>query len=329
MYRGRLLGLGLSALLLWGCDEGSTAHLPDAVAPVADADVASDSGNVSDVQADGTLVDAGPDGSQADVSRGTVEPLTVVSWNIEQFPKNSFTITKVATIILERGFDVIAVQEVAEPAEFYTLLDALPGYDGVLNDDPGNFIRVGIIYRTAAVTLDWSVTEFGDDGWAFPRPPLVAKLTAPRSDGSVAFDFVMVVLHLKAQLDAQSESRRREACVKLDQWLSQQMAFGEEKDYVLLGDWNDKLDDPPQWNVFGPLLDKTDDYVFLTQPAVRANDISFLAFPGLIDHTLITRDALHELNGGITFIPRLDQEDSFYQFDVSDHLPVVTTFELR
>ena len=76
-------------------------------------------------------------------------------------------------------------------------------------------------------------------------------------------------------------------------------------------------------------MSKTDNYVFLTQAAVAAGDVSFLPFPAMIDHTMITRDALAELNGGVTQVLRLDQEVEGYEDRVSDHLPVITTFELR
>lgn len=327
-----VLLFSLASLLAPGCPETDTT--PDTA-------VATDTGDAQAVDVANTDTDP-PDGSVAvdvtdkdttpdvaDVPLAPVAPLRVATWNIEKFPKSSKTLTRVAGLVKSLDFDVLAIQEIADVVAFEGLVAALPGYEGVVNDDDGNWLRVGLIYKTSRVSMAWSATEFQNDGWAFPRPPLIASLAALREDGSTAFDFIAVVLHLKAQIDPESEGRRREACQKLDNWLGQQMAFGTERDYVLLGDWNDSISDSADKNVFSALLDKTDNYAFLTSAAAQAGDISYLPFPGLIDHIMITEDALDELNGGVTQVLRLEQTEANYEFEVSDHLPVVTTFELR
>ena len=52
------------------------------------------------------------------------------------------------------------------------------------------------------------------------------------------------------------------------------------------------------------------------------------AGPGLIDHVMITSDALDELGDGVTEVLRLDQTIADYQDVFSDHVPVVTRFEI-
>ena len=83
------------------------------------------------------------------------------------------------------------------------------------------------------------------------------------------------------------------------------------------------------WDELRALLDKPDSYYFLTMAAAQAGEISYISFPGLIDHVMITQDALAELNGGVTQPYRLDLTEPDYEWEVSDHLPVVTIFELK
>jgi endonuclease/exonuclease/phosphatase family metal-dependent hydrolase len=195
----------------------------------------------------------------------------------------------------------------------------------VLNDDAGAFLRVGLLYKTSRIALSEIETMFHGDSYAFPRPPLKARVTALGAPPP-GIDFVMVVLHLKAQLDAQSEARRRAACEALDVWVRAQRAAGAEQDFVLAGDWNDELTDPPQYNVFQGFLDDPGTYAFLTWPAAQAGEASYLPFQSMIDHVLVTTDALDEVGAGTTEVLHLEASVPDYEATVSDHRPVLSRF---
>jgi endonuclease/exonuclease/phosphatase family metal-dependent hydrolase len=243
---------------------------------------------------------------------------SVVSWNLESFPLTPGAVAGAAAIVEDLRPDVIALQELADPAGFEQLLAALPDYDGVLNDDPGAFLRVGLLTRRERVTVDEVRTLFASDWYAFPRPPLAARV---HIDAAIPIDFVAVVLHLKAQLDGESEARRRAACEALDAWVKAELASSEEQDYVLLGDFNDKITDPPQWNVFGAFLDQPELYSFLTMPAAQAGEHSYIPFESMIDHVLVTADALGEVGTGATEVLPLEQTVADYD-SITDHRPV-------
>jgi endonuclease/exonuclease/phosphatase family metal-dependent hydrolase len=254
----------------------------------------------------------------------------VLTWNVQDFPMAAGTVEALAEVLVDLDADVVAVQEIAEPAALGELLEALPGYDGLLNDDPGAWSRVGLLYRRARVELLEVETLFADDWYAFPRPPLAATLRAsPGTSGGEAFDFVAVVLHLKARLDDESRDRRRTACERLEAWLEARLAEGGEEDYVLLGDWNDELTDWGDHNVFEVFLDRADSYSFLTLDLAEAGGFTYIPFESFLDHVMVTASALDEYGpGGTTSVLDLERTVPGYLDLLSDHRPVLSVFEV-
>lgn len=260
----------------------------------------------------------GADGSGGAPQTGGVA--TMMTWNLENFPLTSQTPGLVLQAFEELQPDLVAVEEIADVGAFEALIASLDGYAGILNDDPGAFQRVGLVYRTDRVSVDDVATLFPDDWYAFPRPPLLARVTVA---GDPPIDFYTVVLHLKAQLDDASANRRRAACAALDGWIRDQMEATGERDIVLLGDMNDKLTDPEGANVFQVFLDEPDQVRFLTLPAAEAGEYSYIPFEGMIDHVLVTTDMLDEVGTGQTEVLHLDETIADYDA-LSDHRPVRT-----
>lgn len=244
-------------------------------------------------------------------------PLSVMTWNIRTFPLQNDTVERVREIILQQNPDVLAIQEIEDPNAFAELDTLLPQYEGVLNEDAGGFLRVGLFTKRGRVTTSEVATLYTGNWYAFPRPPLKARITA---DGG-AYDFVAVVLHLKAKGDAESQDRRREACETLDTWVQNQIASGVDTEFMLLGDFNDELTDAANTNVFSAFLDKPDSYTFLTEAVAIDNGFTYVPLKSMIDHVLITHDLLDEYGIGTTEIVRLDDSVGNYN-DISDHIPV-------
>jgi endonuclease/exonuclease/phosphatase family metal-dependent hydrolase len=275
-----------------------------------------DSGDpVDDV--DGGAIDAGGPDADPGPHPGEVWAMT---WNLQLFPKTEESAARVAAVLAELPVDVLAVQEIDDVAAWNALDEALPDYTGVLASDALAETRVGLLYRQAQVRVDDVQTLFTSDDYAFPRPPLVVHASAQ------GMDFTFVVLHLKALGDEDSEARRRDAIGKLDTWMAQQLAAGEDADLVVLGDWNDELGKPASDNVFTVLLDQPAKYRFLTAPLEAADGSTYIPRPGFLDHILITADALGEWGDGATEVLHLDEGDEDYVDRVSDHRPVLTKF---
>jgi len=299
------------AALVPGCRDGSSTTT--ATTPTGVGGITADAGR-------GGSAGAQPDG-------GTPAGATLMTWNLETFPLSPQTGTFVSDTLDSLQPDLVAVQDIAEASAFASFAADLPGYDGLLNDDPGAFLRVGLLHRTDRVVISDVETLFPSDWYGFPRPPLKVRAEITPESG-VSFDFVLVVVHLKAQLDSESQDRRRAACDALDGWIRAQLAAGSEQDIVVAGDFNDELTDPPSWNVFGPFLEAPSDYAFLTLPLEQAGGHTYIPFDSFIDHVLVTSDTLVEYGSGTTEALALEQSSPEYEVAVSDHRPVLVRFGL-
>ena len=269
----------------------------------------------------------GPTATSSSIGGSFATEFTLGTWNLETFPKTSETIPQVASRILNEPIHLLAVQEIDNTAAFDTLLQSLDGYAGVLNDDNSAFLRVGLIYDTSRIQISEVETIFFANKHAFPRPPLKARVEAKLRDGTV-FDFVVVVVHLKAKLDPASRERRELAIKVIDQWLQGELQSGEQ-DYIVLGDYNDELGDQPDVNVFTPLLDASDSYTFLTEPLENSGDYTFIPFKSFLDHVLVTNSVLDVLGTGAAKVQAYDKQNANYEAQISDHRPVSVMFVPR
>ncbi len=245
--------------------------------------------------------------------------LTLLTWNVEDFPKSVTTVETVATVIGDLQPDIVGMEEIGSDAAWQALDDALVDYASFIADSGDGFVRVGMMYRTSRVAVSDVRTLFEDDSYAFPRP-MLAMHVARVDDPSQSFTFGVV--HLKAQLDQASADRRRDACIKLDEWVMAEQATGIDDDIVIAGDFNDELTDPPQWNVFGPLLTAPDGG-FLTLELEEGGGYTYIPFTSFIDHVLVRGPALGVASTA-AILP-LDEQISGYVDQVSDHRPVLAT----
>jgi endonuclease/exonuclease/phosphatase family metal-dependent hydrolase len=259
--------------------------------------------------------------------RGEERTLEITTWNIENFPiENQTTIDLVARIIRDLDIDIFAIQEIGDTTAFRELVRGLEGYGGLYSGDTYGtwYQKTGLIYKDSVVAVSQLKQLYGDNSYAFPRPPIEVQVDA--SHNGKMFDFKLIVMHLKAAGGSTNIDRRRQACALLKQYMDSQISSSAEKDYIVAGDWNDELDDPPSENSFTTFID-ADDYEFLTSILVGDAESASYPYSGrLIDHVLISEDALDEYGQGSVETLRLDDEISSYLSQVSDHRPVMAKF---
>ncbi len=286
------------------------------------------------VQCNKRVVDTQDEDEQSDSTRlvqkvGLRERFEIATWNIENFPKaGSQTVNDLAQLISDLDLDLIGVQEVASVRSFNDLLEKLPGWQGVLSSDVysnGSYQKTGILYKTQFISISGVKNIFEGDWYAFPRPPLEAYVQVKDLDG-VKFDFNLIVLHLKASGGSENEARREKAIDELAQFIKTEIAAGVDPDFVVLGDWNDVLNDPPESNVFTTMLNEPQLFLFLTLGL--SNQYSYISttYRSLIDHIMITNDARAEFGEGDCRVLYLDQQYLSYPTTVSDHRPVMGRF---
>ena len=195
-------------------------------------------------------------------------PVTVATWNLHNlsdYGVDEWRLPDLVQYVSDLDFDILAVQELLPdeddpdgPSAFDALLEGT-GLEGVYNPFRSFDTSVGLIVDPATTSILETEILFEDDSWAFPRPPLYARVAVEAEDGRT-IEFGVVSLHLKAQGD--DHERRRLACEALAAWGAAQ----DPHDLLLIGDLNDDPHDAPEDNnVFeGTLLGTEPDWRFLT-----------------------------------------------------------------
>jgi endonuclease/exonuclease/phosphatase family metal-dependent hydrolase len=241
--------------------------------------------------------------------------LPVWTWNVEHFPLSDRAIDHVAAALDDA--ELVGFQEVDSLDAFDQLLVSLPGWAG-LPGAHGFGTQVAVAYRTDRLALVATEDLFVGDRVRFPRPVLAATFDVIGRVGRARF--TLLVVHLKAQIDAESQRRRRDAVIVLDDWIQRRRAAGEL--VIALGDWNDDIDDPPASNVFMPILSRPDVYAPITLTIAERGGFSYIPFRRLIDHIVLTREAAQRLEITEVDVLALDAVIPRYTTTVSDHRPV-------
>jgi endonuclease/exonuclease/phosphatase family metal-dependent hydrolase len=267
---------------------------------------------------------------------GTDETLDIVTWNIENYPKHDPETTNYLRSVLPKmKADCIAVQEVDNTTAFYSLVSSFPGWSYRISSSGDT--KTAIMYNTATVQVDSSASLFQGMNTPFPRSPLLIKLKWQNQE------VYLISLHLKAYDDNvivmndsnDNEYRRYYACQLLDQYISTSL---HEKKVIVVGDMNDQLIDPVEYNVFMPLLSKPLEYQFADMSIaqhITAQNCSYPRYSSHIDHILISNELFDAFAGSDSFVRTIQMENyitpgglSIYQTDISDHRPVCIRLKL-
>ena len=265
-----------------------------------------------------------------DLSFGSDNSFEVVTWNIENFPKNEpATLQYVLAIIEAMDADIIAIQEIQN----YPVLDDLDTFLEDYTSYSQSLDRAGLVflYKHDAVQLNSAYELFTQaPEWNnFPRFPMVIEVTYANQD------FVIINNHYKCcgngllDLDDpwDQETRRYTANLLLKQYIDTNLP----NDAVfVVGDLNDILTDPEIHNVFTPFLNDPESYLFADMDIAQGSvsNWSFPNWPSHLDHILITNELfeLYAMPGAGTQTIMVDSylQGGFNEYDqnVSDHRPV-------
>ena len=126
------------------------------------------------------------------LSFGTPETLDVVTWNVEEFPKNGqTTVVAVADILQAMDVDLFALQEISGVPDFEQMVGQLPGWAIYL--DSKWYGGLAFLYRTDSIDVlaNYEIYTTEEFWTPFPRSPQVMEF---RFKG---YDFVVINNHLK------------------------------------------------------------------------------------------------------------------------------------
>ncbi|MCD4818649.1 MAG: endonuclease/exonuclease/phosphatase family protein [Candidatus Cloacimonetes bacterium] len=264
----------------------------------------------------------------SDMSFGEDDKLEVMTWNIQHFPKNGdTTINYAAEIIKALQVDIIAMQEMGIESNFDELLQKVNEIDGDhewigewrYSDSYGN--NLAIIYNSDVLENVEIYNIQNNDWYCFPRAPLVLEADFAGEH------FYLIDNHLKAMGDADSEERRRLACIKLDQYVQDYLS---NENVIILGDLNDLLTDQENDNVFWNFIENSQSYFFVDMEIANGDNEywSYPSWPSHLDHILITNELFDEFsnNGSVVSTILIDHymDGGFSEYDtyISDHRPV-------
>jgi predicted extracellular nuclease len=190
-------------------------------------------------------------------------------------------------------------------------------------DDYGSdYQKTGIVYRTAAVTLNSVKQILTGDSYAFTRPPIEADITAHGNGRD--YHFRLIVQHLKANTTSDDLARRRAADQKLHDYLDLQRAADSSLQYVVAGDWNGALTEPSSNESFPVLLGDSGNYKFLD--LALAGQSIYLSHPStgrMLDHLMVNRAACAHFAHARVVTLRPDDYLPDYSTHMSDHRPVM------
>ncbi len=216
--------------------------------------------------------------------------LHVATWNLKQFPATSEAPARVAEAMQALDADVIAVQEVQDPAGFQTLVKAMPGYQGVLATPQAGLtpIRVGLLWRTSTVALGTSEELFTSSP-LFPRPVLRADFDV----AAVGARFSVITVHLKAGTTQADEQQRIDSARALVGQVAAIQNAGEDE-VLLLGDFNEAFGDRRAAEFFGT-FEGDAGYTVLTRALEKSGEVTFIPAKIVLDHVVSTPGLKEEI----------------------------------
>src|SRR6266545_847681 len=187
--------------------------------------------------------------------RGSATRLDIGSWNVEWFGSTSngpddeaLQLANVRDVISGTNLDIWGLEEVVSAAQFNTLKSQLPGYAGLIANDPGvtsgsSFYtageqKVGILFKSSVASVQRArlILTQNDSDFA-GRPPLEVLLNVTLNGATE--DLVVIVIHMKAFADTASWQRRVNASAALKGFLDS--TYPTQR-VIVLGDFNDDVD---------------------------------------------------------------------------------------
>jgi endonuclease/exonuclease/phosphatase family metal-dependent hydrolase len=256
----------------------------------------------------------------------------VMTWNLQQFPKNgTVTVDIVIQIIESLEIDIIALQEIQDSYYFNQLRESLAGWDGIRATSAPYDWNLAFLYRIDSdLQVDSAYEILVDNAREFPRRPFVLE-------GSYKGNpFEVINNHYKCCGDGiidedeywDEETRRRDASLLLDDYIQTHFT---NKAVIVVGDFNDILTDIPADNVFQNFIDAPGTYSFVDFPIAQDPEElwSFPSWPIHIDHILITHQLFDAIQGDEALVEvsplhtYFEQGLNGYIQILSDHLPVL------
>jgi len=278
-------------------------------------------------------------------SIGDSNKIEIVTWNIEHFPKASYTTEYVKAIIENLDVDIYVLQEIQSKNEFASMLDEMDDYNYYIQTNSIG-LNLAVIYNSVYINIKSTIELFiEDDDYFASRPPLLVNLEW--QNNGINKDLSVINVHYKCCGDDSisyvpdadgkwdDEYRRLKASELLEKYISDNLS---SRNVIVAGDFNDAIDEVDLTNVFLTFLDKPTEYKFVDMDIAISDEANWSwqgwnsSYPAIhFDHILINNNLFDELdNSGEVDVIKLEEyfENGITEYDenVSDHRPVYLKF---
>ena len=270
--------------------------------------------------------------SLSNLDFGNDNTFDVITWNLESFPKlDGTTENYVSDIIVELESEIIGFQEINNISAFNTMMASTLGYSGyVLNANYGGINMAYAVKNDVSVIDEYAILNSSTYNYAFAgRPPYLIHIEKNN------IEYYVINVHLKCCGDgnlntsnsSDEENRRLVAINHIKSYIDNNLS---NENVLVIGDYNDELDDDTDDNVFQNFIDDSDNYQFADMSIATGNpqNFSFPNWPSHIDHILITNELFDEFNSNESDITTIQVDNyisggfSSYDALITDHMPV-------
>ena len=254
---------------------------------------------------------------------GTESTFDVITWNIENFPKqNGSTVDYLEELIPLLDVDIIAMQEIGDDDYFNQLVDQLNGWSGFRT---GGSWGLAYIYKSEVDINRIEEIQALDN---LTRTPLLMEL-------EWGVDTVYIINNhykccgngtIEIEYDDE-EYRRLQSSILTKTYIESNL---DKKKVILVGDLNDELGDPESTNVFINFINDAENYLFVDKNIAvgSSTNWSYPGWPSHLDHILITNELFDEFANTESSVETIRVEEYFdngwtdYEKYISDHRPV-------
>ncbi len=241
-------------------------------------------------------------------------------------PRTQEDYARMADVILATKAEVIGLQEVENETAMKYLLQFLPEFDYYIANDDYRQRNAVLIKKTVTVLEhknfnDLIVKENRT------RPGLLLNLKKNN------FDFNLMVVHFKStsrfdstdEMKFESYELRYKQALVLDKWVENTLNTSNEKDLIIMGDFNDNPKNKKPRGNLDALIENTN-ISFLTTDLTSCKNAKW----NVIDHIIISNSVKNRYFENSV---HLYDTYSAYTHDevklISDHCPVIATFDTK
>jgi hypothetical protein len=216
--------------------------------------------------------------------------------------------------------DVYALQEIANPTLFRTLVESLENYNGFIANYSQSQ-KVAWIYKTSTIDSISTAYVATSGRWANGRDPFQFEFDATINGETRRIKAVN--FHAKAFASQEDYNQRRSDAIALKQYADTRKTSDR---MILIGDYNDDVIESTWAGLVTPyeMFNTDPDYTIVTRALSEQGFTSFRSL-SMIDHITINSNLFDEHLFGAEQIENTSYIGS-YLSTTSDHYPVFTRF---